>query len=210
MAAGPGPGQAGRRRLAVGHRRALRGGHGAAIYPNGGGLQWGGRYFLLAVPVAVPFVLGALRERVSGLARRHVVALTACVVLAGLAGTYNMAAVLVSFHRSEGAMATELARAAAQTHPGDGGRPVVLSASFAVGDTWSTYFDYRALAPANTQLPRVGRRLRAAGVAQFLMVSASPAFDDLLIGGTYRVTRVLPARPIWPSGPSRSWTDAHA
>ena len=69
---------------------------------------------------------------------------------------------------------------------------MVLSAAIPAGTMWSSYFDYRALNPNSSQLPLIGRRLRAAGVRQLVMVTQSPLFDDLLVERTYRVARVLP------------------
>lgn len=168
------------------------GGTAVTIYPNGGGWQWGGRYLLLAVPVAVPFVVSALRDRVAHLPGPTRTVLVGCLVVASLTAGLQMATVLNRAHHSEAAMALALERAAPLTHPGDGGLPVVVSASIPVGTMWSSYFDYRALAPTATQLPVVGRRLRAAGIQQFLMVSASPGYDNLFISRTYQVERVLP------------------
>lgn len=100
----------------------------ATQYREGGSAEWGGRYFALAVPVVAVLAVDALRRRAPSLpgeARRLAGAgLVVCSALLAVGA-------VVSLHRAHaftGRLVERIDATARSTVPGDGARPVVVSA----------------------------------------------------------------------------------
>jgi hypothetical protein len=141
----------------------------ATQYAEGGTGEWGGRYFALLVPAAVPLFLAGLRLHGRALpspVRRGVaVALAVCslalstMAIGGLRASHQIAAHMVA--RIETAGRTT----------GDP-RPVVLTTW--VGGSrlaWPTFEDHRWLYVPGDDVALAARRLREAGIDRFLFVT---------------------------------------
>ena len=102
----------------------------ATQYSIGGGVEWGGRYFAVLVPVAVPVIVaGALPTlRAARPDRRSAVLLgTAAVVVTSTVAMLALGALRESHQRAE-QLAEHIAAAAAVVEP-PGGTPVVVMTS---------------------------------------------------------------------------------
>ena len=135
-------------------------------YPNGGGLEWGWRYSMFLLPLAVPPVLwGAwltLRQRVDARsALRPALAVAVLVALVpALCGLRAQA-------RSHDADRTVVASIAAVADEAtlDGRPPVVLSWNRLLPQILSQVFDdYDWVVPARDEVPTYAQRLADAGV----------------------------------------------
>jgi hypothetical protein len=104
----------------------------AAQYGIGGADEWGGRYFVLGVVLAVPVAVIALRREVTGPTRSGAIPLVVAIV--ALSGVLAFAAVdtLRTSHHLTERVLTTVVETAASTDPGDGGAPVVIATTPAV------------------------------------------------------------------------------
>ncbi len=153
----------------------------AAQYREGGGLEWGGRYFLVALPVAAPVVMAGLTAGARRLPRRRrgpiaVVMLVVVVALAAAAVTE-----LRLSHRRAEAFAGRLAAATAtlphKSQVGDG-RPIVLTTARLLPQIiWPDFDRYQWLVVSAPQLPEYLDRLAASRVQTFVFVPASTSRD---------------------------------
>jgi hypothetical protein len=147
----------------------------ATQYQRGGSGEWGGRYFALGIPLVVPVLLVALRDggrRLAPLARR-----TAALSLLGCLVALSAMAVgsLRAAHQRNAGMNAAVARASAATPAGDDGRPVVVAADGTLArQGWPTFDRARWLLAGPAPADLVAR-LRAAGIAQFVLVTRDPA-----------------------------------
>ncbi|HET9731322.1 MAG TPA: hypothetical protein VFP54_01495 [Acidimicrobiales bacterium] len=168
-------------------------GVGVSVYSDGGGLQWGGRYFLVALPAALPALLEALRRwSIPGHTRWGT---AACLAVSSLAVTWQMGATLAATHRAGSIALAEIAQAADTAGAGDGGSPVVLTSSVAVGMLWSAEDRYRVLRPPATEMGSLGEKLRAAGVVRLVLATQQTTADEKALRGSYRVLSTLPHSP---------------
>ncbi|HET7718405.1 MAG TPA: hypothetical protein VFK43_00470, partial [Acidimicrobiales bacterium] len=133
-------------------------------YAKGGGGEWGGRYFALALPLAVPVLLLALWDRRTALApavaRRAAVALVVC----SLALTTMGVTALRSSHRANARLVAAADRAG-QTVAAD--RPVMVTTEAAMPRfAWPTFDRQRWLLAGPEGLDGLFGRLGAAGVGR--------------------------------------------
>ena len=157
-------------------------GVGATIYFQGGGAEWGGRYFALILPVVVPVVLAGLGlagDRLDAVAaRRGAAALAACSLL--------MAAMAVAVLRSSHRDNARLIAAVDRADPDRAG-VMLTSENFAAQLVWPREDDRRWLYLPPSEMRGLARRLRAAGVERATLLSRHPDRDRRLLAGTYRV-----------------------
>lgn len=168
----------------------------ASVDSSGGGLQWGGRYFGIALLVIVPLVVGAIARHgaaLSGSARRVV---GGCLVVATAATFGQSVATLTAFHRGGTRAMAEMAAGAPQAVPGDGGKPVVVSTSVALGSLYAVYPDYRLLrASDQAALAELGRRLIGVGVQRVIVAGYDVNADLASLAGSYRPIETIPRNP---------------
>ena len=153
----------------------------ATEYARGGGIEWGGRYFAVALPLLAPLAVLGLSRGVAAVApardRRALVgALVAVPVLLGLVA---VRAHHTTHERTEDLLAAVEA-AAAGTDPGAGlDRPVVVATARLLPQIAYPDFDeYLWVVPSRRDLAPVGERLAARGVEEVVVVSFD--LDDLL------------------------------
>lgn len=155
----------------------------ATQYAIGGSGEWGGRYFALMIPVAVPVILAALRaegRRLAPAVRRGVAG--ALVVCSASLAVMAVGA-LRADHR-EGAREEDRIVAAGRA-TGDE-RPVVVSTWIAGARlAWATFDDHRWLYVPEDDVATAVGRLRAAGVDRFVFITTDlPAVRPHLAGLT--------------------------
>lgn len=167
----------------------------ATQYSSGGYAEWGGRYFALGLPLAVPLVLAggsALLDRLDRASARVVLGAAAAitVVLAALALTSLDA---VQERNTEVAQAVVDARAEVG---GTGGAAPVLTTSGAIGRlAWPAPDDGVWLTTAPDLLARYAERLAGDG-RDVLFFSTEPA-RDLPVVEAFFVAEPIAGEELW-------------
>ncbi|MHB8464581.1 MAG: hypothetical protein ACYDD7_07045, partial [Acidimicrobiales bacterium] len=151
-------------------------------YAAGGGLEWGGRYFALGIPVVAPLV-------VVGLTRARVLAV-------GLGAVMAVVAVLGVVELRDGRAATRALQAQVRRCGSEAGasgsaaldrRPLVVAPErFFPQLDWMDFGRYLWLAPDRSHMGESLARMHSAGVRTFVLVDARGATD--LQSGPYRPT----------------------
>jgi hypothetical protein len=158
----------------------------ATQYAKGGSGEWGGRYFALAIPVAVPVLLLALwdqRDRLTPVVARRA---AAAMVVCSLALTTMGVTALRSYHRANARLV------AAVDHAGlsvAADHPIMVTTEGAMPRlAWST-FDRQSWLLADTNgLGDLLDRLKGAGVTRLVFVSRNIDRDrDALDGAGARI-----------------------
>jgi hypothetical protein len=163
----------------------------ATQYAVGGSGEWGGRYFALLVPAAVPLLLAALRAEGRSLAAdvRRAVAVALVVCSAALA--IMAVASLRAQHRAGAQVVARIEAAGRLT--GDT-RPVVVTDWIAGSRlAWPTFDDHRWLYVTKSRIAEAVDRLGAAGVDRFVLVSNDVAVLQERLGGVTVVASDVPA-----------------
>ncbi len=168
----------------------------ATQYASGGSGEWGGRYFALGVPAMVPLALAALSDagaRLGGDDRRRVgiglAVITVCLASLSLLS-------LRAVHRGTEAVVAQVASVAADTDPGDGGPPVVLTAAEALPRlSWEHVPDGRWLLVTPRTLPGYAERLDAAGVRRLVFAGDAPWRTAEAVAGSYQVVETVAPVP---------------
>ncbi len=169
----------------------------ATQYRTGGGGEWGGRYFAVALPAAVALAsvsLVRVQERLIGPARRRVLGLTAVVVLLPVVmGILGLQQARVRTAALTGRVQDEL------VDPGDGGRPVVVTTLPGLGRwSWEAVDEGRWLLVEEDELAVVGARLHELGIERVLFVSGDAATEREHLADWYTPIDPIPE----PSGSS--------
>jgi hypothetical protein len=156
----------------------------ALQYPVGGFLEWGGRYFALALPLAVPLALHVLYRRRAQLdtnARRVAVA---GLVVVTAATSFMAVASLRGYHQRFGALVDDV-QASAHGH-----EPVIVTSEPLVARlAWKSYRRQRWLLTDDDTLERWAVRLRSAGIETLTLVTTPSEQDDDLgrVASSYRL-----------------------
>ena len=169
-------------------------------YGNGGGIQWGFRYFAIALPFVIPLALVAIVDggaRLSAPDRRIMlgllVGLTALVTVLGFLS-------LRSTRQENATIVADLRSTYLATPPGDGGKPVVVTTDPGRPDryNWNHLDETRWLIVDADHLDQLGTyldRVRDLGIAQVTFLSPNIERDRTLVAGHGDITadRTLPA-----------------
>jgi hypothetical protein len=147
----------------------------ATQYAKGGGGEWGGRYFALAIPIAVPLLLLALRDRASALAPRDARRAAVALVVCSLALTTMGVTALRSSHRANARLVAAVDRAG-RTVAAD--RPVMVTTEGAMPRfAWPTFDRQRWLLAGPEGLDDLFDRLQRAGVTRIGFVTRNAERD---------------------------------
>lgn len=177
---------AGRRTLRAGAARLAAGvavlfalAVAATQYAKGGGGEWGGRYFALVIPIAVPVLLLALKDAGAALApavaRRAAAALVVCSVALMSMGVMA----LRSSHQANLRLVTAVDRAGRAASLD---RPVMVTTEGAMPRfAWPTFDRQRWLLAGPDGLGDLFPRLGAAGVARVGFVTRNLDRDRALL-----------------------------
>ncbi len=154
----------------------------ATQYAVGGGVEWGGRYFALAIPLLAPLAaagLIAVGDRLDRPAAR----------LAGLGTLLLVLGLALLGGRELHHTNAEANRFYAQLHTrtvaaGLGRRPVVVTSELLLPRLAGTDLDDQRWLLADPTAPRhLVARLRRAGIEKFALVSGDPRRDRPLVAG---------------------------
>ncbi|HEX2047057.1 MAG TPA: hypothetical protein VHF27_04785 [Acidimicrobiales bacterium] len=164
----------------------------ATQYAVGGSGEWGGRYFALLVPAAVPLLLRALRAQRRSLAADVRRGVAVALVVCSAALSVMAVGALRANHRA-GADVVDRVEAAGRL-TGDP-RPVVVTDWIAGARlAWPTFDAHRWLYVTKGRVAEAVDRLGAAGVDRFVLVSNDVAvLQDRLEGLTVVASDVPPS-----------------
>lgn len=165
----------------------------ATQYRGGGGGEWGGRYFAVGLPAAVPLAAVALTRRaraVTGAGRRRTLGLVL------VAAMVPVAMGVLGLREARDRTAALTGRVQDQlVEPGDGGPPVVVTTLPGLGRwSWEDIDDGRWLLVEEDELAAVGARLEALGIERLLFVSVDAADHHQLLGGRFAPIEPIPER----------------
>jgi hypothetical protein len=146
----------------------------ATQYPVGGSMEWGGRFFHLAIPMIVPLVLNALlgaRRRLDVTTSR--LAGAAVAVSAVTLSVFAVGSIVRIHSITDDLVANVVTLSRSTASADDDGGPVVVSNMEAVGRlSWRESVRSRYLRVTESRdLPTVAKRLRSAGVAEFVFAA---------------------------------------
>jgi hypothetical protein len=163
----------------------------ATQYSFGGGVEWGGRFFALAIPVATPFLLLALRDAVAAAFGRRgwTIAVALTVICSAALGVLAVQALRRTHIDTTVALDSTRAAAHRAGNPrlAGGERPIVVTTMRLYPQiVWPVYFDYRWAAPEREDLASLVCRLAGAGVERLVLATPTPTEDLRAISPAYR------------------------
>ncbi|MDP8938433.1 MAG: hypothetical protein M3O23_12025 [Actinomycetota bacterium] len=152
----------------------------ATQYATGGTGEWGGRYFAIAIPVAVPVLVLALLRTGRRLPPKTAARALAALVVCSLA----MTTMALASHRSRVRASTALGASVARAGVAIGGdRPVVVSTDVILPRlAWDAFDEVRWLVATPDQVAAVVASLRRADVERFGLVTATPERERRRLG----------------------------
>jgi hypothetical protein len=145
-------------------------------YSSGGSGEWGGRYFALALPVALPVLVLAIRQRGSA---PFVAGLLVCSVAMSLMAMGS----LRSTHRFTAGLVAAVDRVAGPDRP-----VLVTTAPLVPRLAWPTFDHQRWLLSKPDDLAAVVGRMAPAGITRFTFVTRGDADVVLLPASAVRET----------------------
>lgn len=166
----------------------------ATQYGDGGGAQWGGRFFAIVLPVVAPVAVAAIRSQRGRVDRRTATYLGAVGATLTLLLSAGALASLRASHSTDARLASAIERSAA-TAPaaGDGGLPVYITSFPAVPRLeWQVFDDVRWQLVPLPDMPSMGRILRGAGISTFTLVTADPQFEVPDFSRTFAASAARP------------------
>ena len=168
----------------------------ATQYSTGGTGEWGGRYFALILPVAVPILLLAAASRARGLAPTARLGAVGAVVACSLALSGMAVESLRANHSAKLQVIAAIERAGRKAPAGDGGAPVVVGTGVGLArQAWPTFFEHRWLLVASSELRGLLGNLGSAGIDRLVLVTShreweEPALTGLKVLGAERGDRL--------------------
>jgi len=160
-------------------------------YPRGGGVEWGGRYFAIALPLAVPPLLAALRAAGERLDRRAARAALAALVTSSLLVAGSAVRAQRQVHTDTRAVLDAMRAAAAVAGDAPGlGRPVVVSWNRLLPQiAYRDFDDYDWVVPEREHLVVSLERLAALGVTRVVLVTPDSTRDLPELAGWVAIDR---------------------
>lgn len=186
----------------------------ATQYSSGGGVEWGGRFYAVVLPVAAPVAVAALWPGSPGWWRTPAAVVPLAAVIVTVLVSVGGVVAVRSRHEATAALGREVAAAARAAPPGRAGDPD--QRSVVVGPQrlwpqllWPRLDEHRWVTAEREHLPCTFSGLRAAGFDRLVLLG--PSVDDLAglaepqgwrvaAGPTGRYTRVVEAVP--PAAPA--------
>ncbi|MFN8036524.1 MAG: hypothetical protein U0V73_11365 [Acidimicrobiia bacterium] len=159
-------------------------------YAVGGGVEWGGRYFALALPLACPLVLLGLARAVGGVTPGTRALVVVSLVLAAVAPSVVATRVVRREHRFADALVASIRRVTSSAVPGDGGKPVVVSReSLLARESWPLAASTRFLLPPRGRSAEFLERLTGLGIREVVVVGRGALPRVEYAGSGFRVRR---------------------
>ena len=173
---------------------------GAAVvgtqYAKGGGVEWGGRYFAIGLPVAAVVVAGVLRRYFVTVPRPAMTAQVAA--LAATVASLSLLAIL-TLGRTHAAT-RQLGQVLVAADPGSGASSptvVLTTERFVPQIEWQLYHRFIWLTPKIADLPEIARSLEADAPGRVLLLTAAPDSALPAIARSWRAgpRRLVPKAP---------------
>ncbi len=153
----------------------------ATQYSTGGSGEWGGRYFALVIPVAVPVLLLGLdhhrRRLVPAMARRATIGLVVCL----LSLTAMAVGSITHIHRFTGRLVDSVAQAAPPASAGTRAPVVITTAPSMPRLAWSTFDSQRWLLTTPADLAALAGRVGRFTFVTRDLATDLPRLDGLLV-----------------------------
>ena len=151
----------------------------ATQYAKGGGGEWGGRYFALAIPIGVPILLLALWDQRAKMTPSVTRRAAAGLVVCSLALTTMGVSALRASHRANARLVAAVERAGRTVGPD---RPLMVTTEGAMPRfAWPTSARQRWLLATPDGLDHLLGRLRQAGVTRVGFVSRNLPRDRVVL-----------------------------
>ena len=185
----------------------------ATQYANGGGVEWGGRYFAIGLPAAAVLVAAVLRRYFNTVPRPAMTVQAAA--LAVTVGSVSLLGILTLGRTHAATHQLGQVLVAADRGSGPSGQTVVLTTErFVPQIEWQLYHRFIWLTPKLADLPEVARNLEAHAPGRVLLLTAAadttlPAIAPSWRAGPRRLVpkapgvEVIALEPISPSAASR-------
>jgi hypothetical protein len=158
----------------------------ATQYSQGGGAEWGGRYFAIGLPLIVPVLLLALRDVGRRLDRRTARVALASAIAVSVASCALAIITVREEHQAVDRVVAAVDQAAKQNPADDGGLPVVLTSNAGLGRFAFPLLErYRWLTVPADRLLEYAQRLRDLGVGPVTFVSRDASEDLHQFDGLY-------------------------
>lgn len=155
-------------------------------YARGGGLEWGGRYFAVALPLVVPPLVASMAEagaRLDDRTRR--VLLGSAVVVSLLVAATALRTVRHVHDQTDAVLDSVASLAPSADRPAGLDRPVVVAWNRLLPQiAWRDFDDYAWVVPSRDLIPEYLDRLAGLGVDRVVLVTPDS-------------TRDLPELPVW-------------
>ena len=156
----------------------------ATQYSTGGTGEWGGRYFALIVPVAVPVLLLAATSRVQALAPPARVVALGAVVACSLALAGMAVKSLRANHQAKLQVIAAIERAGREAPPGDGAKPVVVGTGVGLArQAWPIFDEHRWLLVSSSELRGLVTDLVSSRVDRIVLVTSHREWDEPALAG---------------------------
>lgn len=152
-------------------------------YAEGGVTEWGGRYFALGLPLAVPLVLAGVHALLARLSVRTAPLVTVGLVVAMAALSLSSIREIRHVHENTASVLKDIAALAVQAGP----NPVIVTDAPSLPRLdWARFDEHRWLLADPAEVPDLPERLAAEGVDRWVLVSADgegavDAFDSLVV-----------------------------
>jgi hypothetical protein len=154
------------------------GGIAVTQYSRGGGYEWGGRYFAVALPMLLPLALVGLREVATAVAStgRRPLLVTGAVVITAAVLVLGVRDIRAHHDRVREVAANLEAAAPAVTPTEATGRPLVVSPAGRLLPqiVYPHFDDYDWMVWSGTDTRRYTERLAEAGIDSFLLYTVNP------------------------------------
>jgi hypothetical protein len=166
-------------------------------YAIGGGVEWGGRYFAIMLPIAVPVLTFAAAPVVVRHGRELARIVVAALVIASLAATLTAVEALRTGHRHTADVLDAIAQDASRTGTSGGlARPVVVTTNRLLPQIdYRDFGHYDWVAVDANHLERSAQRLVDLGVREVVLVTPDQAGDLASMPG-WSVVRARTGLPL--------------
>ncbi|HEY4377797.1 MAG TPA: hypothetical protein VGM93_11595 [Acidimicrobiales bacterium] len=179
-----------RRRLLVGASALFALAVFATQYAAGGGLEWGGRYFALALPLLAPVAVAGLDRAGAAMGGRDRRRAVAGLVLVSVGLSVVGLRELRSTESATNRFVDRVAETAGPVGAAEGRPVIVTTASFLPRVAWSTFDRQRWLLVDPDHPQDLVARLRRAGVGRFTFVTPDPTGEARVVHGARAVHTV--------------------
>jgi hypothetical protein len=169
----------------------------ATQYAKGGGVEWGGRYFAIGIPVASVVGTSVLRRHLQHVPRAAATTVVVGLCVSSAALALLGAAALGRTHQATRQLGEVLASASKESQVAGKPTVVLTSQRFVPQLEWQMYDRFIWLTPTESDFVAIARRLSDSPPGPVLLLTTSPQSDLTTLGGTWsrRTSSSVPKAP---------------